>query len=306
MPSTTTTPNGRMIAVKPIVLPAPARGDDLRVRVSAPATGSDLPVIVFAHGFGGAMDAYDPLVDHWAANGFVVVQPTFLDSATLGVTPIDPRYPTIWRTRYEDVERVIDELATVLDAVPGLVERVNTERLAVAGHSWGAQTVGMLLGARVLGEDGSTGEDFTDHRVRAGVLFAATGTGEELVPFAREHFAFMRPDFAELRTPTLVVAGDHDQSQLSTRGPDWFTDVYRLSPGAEALVTVLGGEHSLGGIQAYRSTETTDENPAFVDLLRRTSTAFLRTALGVDDAAWDAARSAEAADTDTVGRIDTK
>ncbi|GIF23785.1 dienelactone hydrolase [Actinoplanes tereljensis] len=278
----------QILSLKPVVLPVPGRGDDLQVRVSAPAAGSGLPVIVFAHGYGQAMDSYDPLVDHWAANGFVVVQPTFLDSATLGLTPADPRYPNIWRTRIDDLKRIIDDLAAIVAEVPGLAGRVDPSRLAVAGHSWGGQSVGMLLGARVIGPDGRPGEDRTDHRVKAGVLLATTGlAGDDLVPFARENFAFMSPDFTQLKTPTLVVAGDDDQSALSTRGPDWFTDVYRLSPGAQGLVTLFGGQHSLGGIHAYKSTDTTDESPARVELIRRTSTAFLQAALGLNPTAWD-------------------
>ncbi|GAA4607862.1 dienelactone hydrolase [Actinoplanes octamycinicus] len=292
-----------ILSLKPVVLPAPERGDDLQVRVSAPTTGTELPVIVFAHGFAGAMDWYDPLVDHWAANGFVVVQPTFLDSATLGVTPADPRYPAIWQTRVDDLVRVIDDLGTILAALPGLAGRADPERLAVAGHSWGGQSAGMLLGARVLGADGRPGEDRTDHRVKAGVLLATTGLGgAELAPFAREHFPFMNPDFDTLKTPTLVVAGDADQSALSTRGPDWFTDVYRLSPGAQGLVTVFGGEHLLGGIHGYRAADTTDESPERVALIRRASTAFLRTALEVDATAWPAAMATP----DPAGRIDVK
>ncbi|GIM91928.1 alpha/beta hydrolase family protein [Paractinoplanes toevensis] len=292
----------QILSLKPVVLAVPGRGDDLQVRVSAPAAGSGLPVIVFAHGYGQAMDSYDPLVDHWAANGFVVVQPTFLDSATLGLTPADPRYPTIWRTRIDDLERVIEDLGTIVAAVPGLAGRVDPERLAVAGHSWGGQSVGMLLGARVIGPDGQPGEDRTDHRVKAGVLLATTGLGgDDLVPFAKENFAFMSPDFTQLKTPTLVIAGDDDQSALSTRGPDWFTDVYRLSPGARSLVTVFGGRHSLGGIHAYQAADTTDESPERVDLVRRTSTAFLRTELGIDTTAWDAAIATAGA----AGRIDS-
>src|SRR6476659_8249761 len=90
-----------VISVRPVPLPAPGRGEDLRVRVSAPATGDDLPVIVFSHGFGESLDGYAPLIDYWAAHGFVVIQPTHLDSRTLNVTPDDPRYPDIWRTRVE-------------------------------------------------------------------------------------------------------------------------------------------------------------------------------------------------------------
>ncbi len=145
----------------------------------------------------------------------------------------------------------------------------------------------MLLGARVLDAEGRPGADRTDDRVRAGVLLATTGVARgDLVPFAQEHFAFMDPDFTGLTTPSLVVAGDHDQSALSTRGPDWFTDVYHRSPGARHLVTLHGGEHSLGGIQDYASTATTDESPDRVDLVRRATTAFLRTALDVEPDAW--------------------
>ncbi|WIB60176.1 chlorophyllase [Curtobacterium sp. MCLR17_007] len=294
----------QILSVRPVALSAPGRGHDLEVRVTAPVTGTDLPVIVFAHGFGQSMTGGDPLVDHWTANGFVVVQPTFLDAKAYGLTLDDPRYPTIWATRVDDLERVIDDLDVLLTAVPGLPSRVDTARLAVVGHSWGGQSVGMLLGARVLDADGHPGVDRTDHRVRAGVLLSTTGlAGDDLTPFAREHFAFMSPDFSQLRTPSLVVAGDQDQSQLSTRGPDWFTDVFHHSPGARALVTVHGGEHLLGGIQDYDSTATTDESPERVDLVRRASTAFLQTELGVDAGAWSAFI---AAGVEPVGHIDPK
>ena len=294
----------RVLSVRPVTLPAPGRGDDLQLRISAPAEGTGLSVILFAHGFGGSMNSYDPLVDHWTAEGFVVIQPTFLDSVTLGVTPADTRYPTIWKMRVDDLVRVLDDLDTVIAAVPGLAGRVDTERLAVAGHSWGGQSVGMLLGARVIGADGVPGEDRTDNRVKAGVLLANTGIGgDDLSDFAKANFAFMSPDFAQLNLPTLVVAGDEDQSLLSTRGPDWFTDVYHLSPGAQHLVTLFGGEHSLGGIHAYGATSTTDESPERVDLVRRSTTAFLRSALGVDSSTW---AELAASTTEPVGRIDSK
>ncbi|MBY0689138.1 chlorophyllase [Microbacterium marinilacus] len=292
------------MGVRPVTLPAADRGTPLQVRVTAPVDGTRLPVIVFAHGFGGSMTSGDPLVDHWTANGFVVVQPTFLDSATLGLSPADPRYPDIWRTRVSDLVRVIDHLDTVLAEVPGLPQRVDVARLAVAGHSWGGQSVSMLLGARVIGPDGLPGEDRTDRRVKAGVLLATPGVSRgDLAPFAQEHFAFMSPDFDGLTTPSIVVAGDHDQSALSTRGPDWFTDVYRYAPGARHLVTLFGGEHSLGGIQDYGSTATTDESPERVDLVRRATTAFLQDALGVDGRAW---AELTATPSSAVGRVDSK
>jgi dienelactone hydrolase len=299
--------NTPIISVKPVVLTAPERGIDLQVRLSAPISGAELPVVVLAHGFGLSMSSYDPLVDFWASNGFVVVQPTFLDSTSLGLAPTDPRYPDIWRIRMQDVVRVLDELHRVLAAVPGLGDRVDPDRIAVAGHSWGGQTVSMLLGARVVGADGRTGPTALDPRVKAGVLLATTGIGGgDLTPFAVANFPFMNPDFANLSTPTLVVAGDHDQSVLSTRGPDWFTDVYRYSPGAESLLTVLGAEHSLGGIHAYNAKDTTDESPERVNLIRRAGWAYLRSALGIDDTTWKQLQTELAETTAPVGRINNK
>ncbi|MGW1246081.1 alpha/beta hydrolase family protein [Streptomyces sp. NPDC002535] len=296
-----------VVSVKPVVLAAPdGRGADLQVRVSAPVTGGDLPVVVLSHGFGSSMDGYAPLADHWAAHGFVVVQPTHLDSRTLGIPAEDPRTPRIWRHRIEDITSVLDGLDVLEASVPRLAGRVDQSRIAVAGHSWGAQTVSTLLGARVLDADGTPGEDMSDPRVTAGVLLALTGLGDDLTPFAAEHFPFMRPSFDTMTTPALIVAGDRDQSRLSTRGPDWFTDPYTHSPADKSLLTLFGAEHSLGGIVGREVAETTDENPARVALVQHLTTAFLRKALLGDDAGWKAARTALEEDPAPLGELRSK
>jgi predicted dienelactone hydrolase len=178
-----------VVSVKPVVLAAPDRGDDLQVRVSAPRTGRDLPVVVFSHGFGFSMDAYGPLVDFWAAHGFVVIQPTHLDSVTLALAPDDPRAPRIWRFRIGDLVRVLDELDRIEASVPELGGRLARDRIAATGHSYGATTASALLGARILDPEGRVGADMSDPRVAAGVLLALAGTGaENLTPFAAEMF----------------------------------------------------------------------------------------------------------------------
>ncbi|MCA2184539.1 alpha/beta hydrolase family protein [Nonomuraea cavernae] len=296
-----------IISAKPVVLPAPGRGEDLRVRVSAPAHGHDLPIIVFSHGFGWSMDGYGPLADFWAAHGFVVIQPTHLDSRTLNLPPDDPRTPLIWRFRVEDLKRVLDRLDLVEASVPGLGGRLDRSRIAAAGHSWGAQTASVLLGARVLDPDGGAGEDLSDPRIKAGVLLALPGLGgADLTPFAAEHFPFMNPGFATMTTPALVVAGDRDRSPLSVRGADWFTDPYVLSPGGKSLLTLFGAEHSLGGIPGHAVTETTDENPGRVALIQRLTSAYLRSALDPEDSSWPAARTALAESAEPLGRIDSR
>lgn len=296
-----------IVSVSPVTLPAADRGEDLQVRVSAPVAGHELPIIVFSHGFGKSMKAYAPLVDYWAAHGFVVAQPTHLDSRTLNITPDDPRHSEIWRFRVADLKRILDHLDVIEAAVPGLDGRLDPGRIAAVGHSWGGQTVGMLLGARVLGADGLPGEDMSDSRVTAGVLLSTTGTGgADLSPFAAEHFPFMSPSFADMTTPTLVVAGDKDQSPLSVRGPDWFTDPYHLSPGPKGLLTLFGAEHSLGGVAGDTVTETTDESPERVALIQRITWAYLRSTLYPGDDTWSAVRTAMSSDIDQLGRISVK
>ncbi|MYS23781.1 chlorophyllase [Streptomyces sp. SID4948] len=292
-----TTRLGRQItAVKPVTVPTSGRGTELQVKVTAPVSGEDLPVIVFSHGNGWSLDGYEPLVDRWAAAGFAVVQPTHLDSRRNGIGFDDPRFGTIWRVRITDLHAVLDNLDGILARAGGLDARIGPGRIAAVGHSWGAQSVGALLGARVVDADGVPGEDFSHPAVTAGALIAATGTGETLTPFAAAHLPFMKPDYSTMTTPALVVAGGKDQSALSTRGPDWFTDAYRLSPAPKSLLTVTEGEHTLGGVAGEKVAETTDEDPARVALVADAISAYLLDAFGLDGAAWAALRGATAED----------
>lgn len=297
----------RVVSVAPLGLRAPDRPVPLEVRVSAPATGTDLPVVIFSHGNGWNLDGYAPLTAFWASRGFVVIQPTHLDSRRFGFGFDHPVFPTIWTERIADVTRILDQLDTIEGAVPGLAGRVDRSRVAVTGHSWGAQTAQSLLGARIVDEAGRVGEDMSDGRVTAGMLLAATGiSGDDLHPFAQANFPFMRPSFRELAVPTLVVAGDRDQSRMSSRGPDWFTDAYTHSPGATDLLTLFGAEHSLGGIVGYEVAETTDENPERVAVIQRMSTAYLRSALHVAKGDWGAVRAAFADSSESIGRVDSR
>lgn len=300
-------PRSPVISVAPVTLPAPHRGIDLEVRVSAPVAGSNLPVVMISHGYGSSMDGYAPLADHWAVAGFVVIRPTHLDSRRLALAESDPRRPLIWRQRVEDMKLCLDNLDRLLSAIPGLPARTDSTAIAAAGHSFGGQTVGFLLGARMLAPYGDPGEDFTDRRIKAGLLLATAGRGgDDLSAFAREHTPYINSEFANLSTPTLVVAGDHDHSPLTVRGPDWFADPFHLSPGARGLLTLFGGEHLLGGISGYEVTETTDENPERVVLVQKMTTAFLRSHLLSGDTSWTDAAAALAAEEHPGGRIELK
>ncbi|WP_370872181.1 alpha/beta hydrolase family protein [Spirilliplanes yamanashiensis] len=298
----------------PVVLPSPGRAVDLAVRVTAPATGDRLPIILLAHGHGpsnyvSSYYGYAPLADHYAAHGFVVVQPTFLDSAMLGLRDADdPDAPLYWRRRALDMRQIIDDLDAIEAAVPLLAGRADRDRIAVVGHSMGGHTACLLLGARLTDPADGSVVDLRDPRITAGVVMAAPGRGgDALSAYAAEHHPFLgEPDFSTMTTPALVVAGENDDvPYLTTAGPGWSVDPYTLSP-AGTLLTVLGAEHGLGGIAGYDLRETTDEHPRRADMVRRVTAAFLRARLLGDDASWRAAVATVGAGPEPLGRIESK
>lgn len=303
-----------VLSVGPIVLAAPGRAVDLQVRVSAPMTGSELPIILLSHGHGpsnnlSSLNGYAPLANYWAAQGFVVIQPTHLSSATLRLDPGDPEAPLYWRSRAEDMTRILDGLEEIEAAVPQLAGRLDPSKVAVAGHSMGGHTASLLLGARLTDPHDGTVVNLAEPRITAGVLLAAPGRGGDAVTEAvAENYAFfLTTDFTEMTTPALVVAGDKDTSpHLTVRGADWHADPYFLSPAPKTLLTVFDAEHGLGGISGYDADETTDENPERVAAVARLSAAYLRTQFHPGDPAWQTARDALTTGPGAIGRVESK
>lgn len=299
----------------PIVIDVPGRRLPMEVRATAPVHGTGLPVVVLSHGHGpsqhlSSLYGYGPLANLWASLGFCVLQPTHLDSTTLGLRESgDPEAPLFWRSRATDVSRVLDHLEAIEDAAPWLSGRLDGGRVAVAGHSMGGHTASLLLGTRVTDPATGTVEDLSDLRVRAGVVLAGVGRGGDALSevAARDYGGFADPDFGHMSTPALVVYGDEDHSEhLTVAGASWHADPFHLAPGPKALVTMHGAGHGLGGVSGYDAAETSDEDPARVQLVGRLTAAHLSTQLGIDSAAWPTAKEAFAASVPGLGTIEEK
>lgn len=303
-----------VLTYTPVVLPVPGRPVDLSLRVSAPASGEDLPIVLLSHGHGpsnyvSSLYGYAPIVDYYAAHGFVVVQPTHLDSATLGLRDAEhPEAPLYWRSRVEDMTFILDHLDDVEAAVPQLAGRLDRDKVAVVGHSMGGHTASVLLGARFDDPSDGSPVELVEPRIKAGVTLSAPGRGDALTPDAAEHYpVFLTTDFSEMSAPTLVVRGDADDlTHLTVAGPEWLEGPYRLAPAPKSQLVLADGEHGLGGVSAYDAAETTDENPDRVAVVQRLSWAFLQSALNPGHPAWQDAVDELSAARPSLGRVESK
>lgn len=297
IPINTTKP---IISFSPVVLPTPSRPVDLQLRVTVPSTGNALPIILLSHGHGrsnwlSSMEGYAPLYEFWAAHGFAVLQPTHLSSAFLGLKA--PKGQELfWQERTQDMVRILDNIDSIEAAVPGLKGRLDRTRVAVAGHSAGALTATLLLGASNTDpRDGSTWYK-PESRIKAGIILAGLGngganildTGKPLVPFYDANFSTMS-------TPSLVVYGDEDVStHFTLRDADWHADSYKFAPGPKDLLILKGAKHGLGGISGWDAAETLDEGPERLAMVQRMTWAYLWSQLYGGDSAWaDACKAFE-------------
>ena len=302
-----------IVSYSQVVLKVPGRTVDLEIKVSTPVADGDLPVILLSHGHGpstfiSSLHGYGPLADFWAAHGFAVIQPSHLDSGALGLRDADdPDAPLYWRSRATDMHHILDHLDDIEATVPGLSGRLDRSRIAAAGHSLGGHTTSMLLGMRVPDPDEGAVADLTDVRVKAGVVLAGPGNGDDLAAWASENYPVLRhTDFSSMTTPALVIAGDQDLNPMFSDRISYRSDAYSLSPGPKSLLTLFGAEHMLGGVSGYDAAETTDENPERVAALRAIAWAYLRTQLYPGDSAFADATAALAKLPNAIGTVESK
>jgi predicted dienelactone hydrolase len=297
------TPDGALtIAYSPIRLDIDGR-PPLELRLTAPAEGDRLPIVILSHGFGPSFyvpskDGYAHLAQFWAERGFAVIQPTHASSRVGGLPEDAEGAPFFWRERIAEIRTVIDRLSEIEERAPAVSGRLDHDRIAAAGHSFGGHTVSLLLGAQLHGET------FRDPRIKAGILLTAPGRGgKDLTEENAARFPFFDLDFSHLTTPSLVVCGADDNPHFTPRGPDWHADAYHDAVGAHALLTLHRVGHGLGGIAGLDAKETEVEAPDALEATKRMTLAWLRTTLGDDANAWASACTALKGPASSLGTV---
>lgn len=254
----------------PLSFTMPDQKKDLLVRVtypdpSAPSDGRHFPVILFSHGALSSKDLYTRVVDHWASHGFVIVQPTHLDSESLNYKMGSLDSTALVFSRVGDLKFLLDHLDDIAAQSPALSGRLAKDQVATAGHSFGAEIALALAGLGLKQKNGAV-VNVGDPRVKAVVTYNGIGP----VPNASD-------DWTTVTLPVFASTGTNDPSNTGSgelRSWRWRMGGYDLTAGKERYgVSIAGGDHYYGGLICREGTGKPD--PDGLAVTNAMSTAFL-------------------------------
>ncbi len=229
-----------------------ARQRDVPARLYWPdgvAANARVPLVVFSHGLGGSRYGYSHLGRYWAQQGYASLHVQHLGSDravwTSGFFALVSNLQGAASeanavARAKDVSYGI----TALLADPRFGPHIDAEHIAVAGHSYGANTALLVAGATVQRE--VNGEwrsmSYRDPRVKAAIIMSAP-------PFYRE--GDMKAILSAVHIPTLHLTGTEDVIKIPgyRSDPDDRVAVFDATPSspgaAKTLAVFSGGTHSI-------------------------------------------------------------
>jgi len=234
-----------------------------------------VPLVVFSHGIGGSREGYSYLGKHWSAQGVASlhVQHVGSDEELWRGNPfrmVDRLQAAARETeaieRAADVRFALDQMLS--DEMGSRGVAVNRQRLVIAGHSYGANTTLLTIGAQVVREGQTI--DYLDSRFSAAVLISAP-------PFYGE--SDVATVLNNVSIPTIHVTATDDVIQIPGyhSGIEDRIDIFDAITSPNKFLAVFrGGSHSIftdrtltGGraLNAKVKVATADLALAFFDLV---------------------------------------
>ena len=260
-----------------------ARNRAVPVRLYLPAQAAPaqtLPLVVFSHGMGGSRRGYSYLGAYWASHGYASLHLQHVGSDR-----------SLWRgnifglvgrlqgaAQEEEAIARVGDLRFALDQILAdqeLGSRIDAGRIVAAGHSYGANTVMLALGARIMRQDRII--DLFEPRLSAAVLLSAP-------PFYGE--SNMAGILSNIRVPTLHITATEDIIRI----PGYYSGVedriavFDAMPGARKVLAVFeGGSHSM--FTDRHGTGGAELNSLVKAATKELSIAFFESTFGSSDAA---------------------
>ena len=212
------------------------------VRLYWPQAGKPVALVVFSHGIGGSRRGYSYLGEHFASRGMASLhlQHVGSDRSLWGGNPLSLLGRLQAAAQEQEALDRVKDLSFALDQLLAHEEfgpRIDRARIAAAGHSYGANTVMLAVGAGVQREGRRL--SLRDPRIKAAVLLSAP-------PFYGE--LDTKAILQSVTLPTLHVTATEDIIRI----PGYYSPasdrvaVYdAVGSPFKALAVFEGGSHSI-------------------------------------------------------------
>jgi hypothetical protein len=218
------------------------------------------PLVVFAHGYDVTPGTYATLLDTWSREGFVVAAPIFPDENSTEVERQHVNTEADLVNEPADLAFVIRQLigdsATLSATCPLVNGLIRPSDVALAGHSDGAEAVGLL--AYSTGRD-PQGISYARLRqglaIRATMIFSGAEDGDS--PYRS----------APSRPPLLVVQSARDQCNAPAEGLELYGAIHQSDKWFLEL------------LDAHHLPPFDGEDRGAFDVVAATTTAFLQYSL---------------------------
>jgi predicted dienelactone hydrolase len=254
-------------SVAAVTLNDPERSVDVTFRSWFPEGDGPFPVVVFSTGGFCASQMYERILHHWVSHGYVLIAPDHVDSPNRPARPTPEQMQSIIQTRVRDLSFTVDAL-TAIRREAGFAAKLNTGKLAVAGHSFGSGVAMMKSGLLIREQDRSTWGPAHDPRFSAAIALSPPGINDELATDA----------FSGLNGPFLATGGTNDLSRMdfSPLTPaEWRRQAFTMSPPGDKYSLIIdGADHYLGGL-ICNPERGGDPDPQAVEIVRTVTLAFL-------------------------------
>ena len=232
------------------------------LKLHLPRYGGPYPLVIISHGAGGVWDSHLYQAEYLASHGYAVVCVEHVDSSSTSVKFYMSRAGGGESMR-EAMQRITTDAVAVLER-PGdirfaidtlvawnkshkeLAGRINTGKIAVMGHSFGAYTAMAVAGARPIvdhlkpriGLGKGLAAEMGDSRVTFALAMSPPGPGSK----------FFGPEsYRSIKRPLILLSGSRDEQ----KGPDGRSmpaetrrEILPLLPsGNRSLIWMANAEH---------------------------------------------------------------
>lgn len=231
-----------------------ARQRVIPLLVRMPEGQGKVPLVIFSHGLGGSREGGKVWGEHWAAHGYAVIHTQHAGSdVSLLKSGLGAPLQRLKRgatgqqliARAQDVSFVLDEIARRQASGDALYARVDMNRIAMTGHSFGAMTTLALADQRYPG----TSQTLVDARFKAYIAFSPQ--------MAQSTPGGSFDAYREILKPMLVVTGTYDGDMLGNgASPDRRAAVYNALPAGDKYRVIFDkGDHMVFNGGAVRESE---------------------------------------------------